>query len=81
MSFLRKLGKVKTPRVVVIGLDGTPYTFFQKAMAEGYLPHLSQLVQEGSLRRINSVHPTVSSVAWSSFMTGRNPGKHNIYGL
>jgi len=81
MSFLRKLGKAKTPRVVVIGLDGTPYTFFQRAMAEGHMPNLSQLAQEGSLRRINSVHPTVSSVAWSSFMTGRNPGKHNIYGF
>lgn len=81
MSFLRKFLKPKSPRVVVIGLDGTPYTFFQKAMAEGHMPNLAQLVEEGSFRRINSVHPTVSSVAWSSFMTGRNPGKHNIYGF
>jgi len=81
MSFLRKLGKPKSQRVVVIGLDGTPYTFLQKAMAEGHMPNLVQLLEEGSLRRINSVYPTVSSVAWSSFMTGRNPGKHNIYGF
>jgi predicted AlkP superfamily phosphohydrolase/phosphomutase len=81
MSFLRKFRKPKSHRVVVIGLDGTPYTFFQKAMAEGHMPNLAQLVEEGSFRRINSVHPTVSSVAWSSFMTGRNPGKHNIYGF
>jgi predicted AlkP superfamily phosphohydrolase/phosphomutase len=81
MSFLRKLGKPKSQRVVVIGLDGTPYTFLQKAMAEGHMPNLVQLLEEGSFRRINSVYPTVSSVAWSSFMTGRNPGKHNIYGF
>jgi len=81
MSFLRKLRKPKARRVVVIGLDGTPYTFFQKAMAAGHMPNLARLVEEGSLRRINSVYPTVSSVAWSSFMTGRNPGKHNIYGF
>ena len=81
MSFLRKLRKSKPRRVFVIGLDGTPYTFFQKAMAEGHMPNLTRLVAEGSFRRINSVYPTVSSVAWSSFMTGRNPGKHNIYGF
>ena len=81
MSFLRKLRKPKSQRVVVIGLDGTPFTFFQRAMAEGHMPNLTRLVEEGGFRRINSVHPTVSSVAWSSFMTGRNPGKHNIYGF
>jgi predicted AlkP superfamily phosphohydrolase/phosphomutase len=81
MSFLRKLRSPKFQRVVVVGLDGTPYTFFQKAMAKGYMPNLAQLVEEGTFRRINSVYPTVSSVAWSSFMTGRNPGKHNIYGF
>ncbi len=81
MSFLRKLRQVKPQRVVVVGLDGTPYTFFQQAMATEHMPNLARLAQEGSFRRINSVYPTVSSVAWSSFMTGRNPGKHNIYGF
>ena len=81
MSFLRRLFKPKSRRVIVIGLDGTPYTFFQKAMTEGDMPNLARLLEEGSFRRINSVYPTVSSVAWSSFMTGCNPGKHNIYGF
>ena len=81
MNFLRKLRRSKSKRVFVIGLDGTPYTFFQKAMGEGYMPNLARMVEEGTFRRINSVYPTVSSVAWSSFMTGRNPGKHNIYGF
>ncbi len=81
MSLLRRFRKSKTQRVVVIGLDGTPYTFFQRAMAKGYMPNFARLVEQGSFRRINSVYPTVSSVAWSSFMTGRNPGKHNIYGF
>jgi len=30
---------------------------------------------------MKSVYPTVSSVAWASYMTGRNPGRHNIYGF
>ena len=30
---------------------------------------------------MRSVRPTISSVAWTSFMTGKNPGRHNIYGF
>jgi predicted AlkP superfamily phosphohydrolase/phosphomutase len=30
---------------------------------------------------MQSVIPTVSSVAWSTFMSGRNPGEHNIFGF
>jgi len=45
------------------------------------MPHCARLLKKGSFRRMKSVIPTVSSVAWSSYMTGKNPGKHNIYGF
>ena len=47
----------------------------------GELPNFRSLLSEGSLARMRSTIPCVSSVAWSSYMTGRNPGKHNIYGF
>ncbi len=82
MGFFRKLvGRQKSQRVVVISLDGAPFTFVQKLLAQGEMPNLAAIVGEGNLSRMNSVWPTVSSVAWSSFMTGHNPGKHNIYGF
>ncbi len=68
-------------RVVLIGLDGTPYTLLTRLVEMGVMPHLAALVKEGSLRRMTSVHPWVSSVAWSSFMTGSNPAKHGIFGF
>ncbi len=71
----------KKPRVVVVGLDGTPLSFVRKKMAEGALPSFKKLFDQGSLIEINSVHPCVSCVAWSSMMTGKNPAKHNIYGF
>ena len=43
------------------------------------MPNLAALVGEGSLRRMTSVYPWVSSVAWTTIQTGVNPGKHNIY--
>jgi predicted AlkP superfamily phosphohydrolase/phosphomutase len=30
---------------------------------------------------MKSVFPTISSVAWSTYMTGKNPGKHGIFGF
>jgi predicted AlkP superfamily phosphohydrolase/phosphomutase len=80
--FGRLRGKGKRPRrVVFIGLDGTPFTFMQRLIAEGRAPHAARLVQQGSLLRMDSVWPWVSSVAWSTMMTGVNPAKHNIFGF
>lgn len=68
-------------KVFVVGLDGVPYSFMQGLVAEGELPNFQKLIAEGSFRRMHSVIPTVSSVAWSTYMTAKNPGKHGIYGF
>ncbi len=82
MGLFKKLrGGQKTKRVVFIGLDGTPYTFMQRLMAEGRAPNAARLAKQGSLLRMDSIWPWVSSVAWSTMMTGVNPGKHNIFGF
>ena len=80
MSFFSRLLK-KSPRLVVIGLDGTPYTFALRMIREGHMPNLARIVAEGGYARMNSVYPTVSSVAWSSYMTGVNPARHGIFGF
>ncbi|MBN1583748.1 MAG: alkaline phosphatase family protein [Anaerolineae bacterium] len=84
MSFLGKIfGKKKqaSPRLVVIGLDGTPYTFLQRMVQENRMPNFAQITKNAGMTRMNSVYPTVSSVAWSCYMTGVNPAKHGIYGF
>jgi predicted AlkP superfamily phosphohydrolase/phosphomutase len=75
-------GGARVPRVAVIGLDGTPHSFLERLVGEGAMPHLARMLQAGgTLERMDSVYPTVSSVAWASFMTGANPGRHNIFGF
>ncbi|MGD2207349.1 MAG: alkaline phosphatase family protein [Anaerolineae bacterium] len=82
MGFLDKLrGKKKEGRVVFIGLDGTPYTFMKRLIDEGKAPSAARLAEQGSLLRMNSMWPWVSSVAWSTMMTGVNPAKHNVFGF
>lgn len=76
-----KKGKKGKRKAVVVGIDGVPYSFLQQQMVRGRMNYFARLVNKGSFRRMRSVIPTVSSVAWSSYMTGKNPGKHNIYGF
>jgi predicted AlkP superfamily phosphohydrolase/phosphomutase len=66
---------------VVIGPDGTPLSLISSLIAEGELPNFARIFEEGSVRPMTSAIPAVSSVAWSCFMTGKNPGKHGIYGF
>jgi predicted AlkP superfamily phosphohydrolase/phosphomutase len=81
MKFFSSDKAKKQRRVVVIGIDGTPFTFLQKHLQLGDFPHLKRILAQGDFRRMNSVQPCISSVAWSTFMTGVNPARHRIFGF
>jgi len=69
----------KSARVLVIGLDGATFDLIKPWMAAGHLPVLAQLVREGAHGYLRSTIPTMSAPAWTSFMTGKNPGKHGVF--
>jgi len=78
--FLRKRRDGKgVRRVIVLGLDGLDPGLTEQYMNEGLLPHFARLRETGSFRPLATTVPAESPVAWSSFMTGCNPGKHRIY--
>lgn len=66
-------------RVFIMGFDGMDPTLARRWMDEGKLPNLKKLADEGTFRTLGSTQPSESPTAWSSFATGVNPGKHNIY--
>src|SRR5215211_517269 len=72
---LRRSGQ----RVFVLGFDGMDPTLARQYMAEGKLPNLKKLSETGTFAKLETTQPSESPVAWSSFATGVNPGKHNIY--
>ncbi|MBN1845976.1 MAG: alkaline phosphatase family protein [Sedimentisphaerales bacterium] len=75
------------PRLMVLSIDGVPFGLLERFLAGGRMPNLAGLVEQasaggqGGLRPMRSAQPTVSCVAWSSYMTGCNPGKHGIFGF
>lgn len=66
-------------RVVIVGLDGQDPELTEKWMNAGLLPNFSRLRAQGTFARLGTTLPAESPVAWSSFQTGCNPGKHRIY--
>jgi predicted AlkP superfamily phosphohydrolase/phosphomutase len=71
--------KAQVRRVIFLGLDGLDPRLTDKYLAEGKLPHLAKLRDQGSYHRLRTTFPALSPVAWSTFATGVNPARHNIF--
>ena len=66
-------------KLLIIGLDGATFDLIKPWAAEGKLPTLAKLMQDGVTGDLESTLPPVTSPAWPTFMTGKNPGKHGVF--
>jgi len=66
-------------RVLVIGIDGGTLDLLRPWAEEGHLPSLARLMDEGAWGTLESTLPPVTSPAWPTFATGKNPGKHGVF--
>ena len=66
-------------RVLCLGLDGADYDLVRDLLAQGRLPSLARLSREGVFGPLRSTIPAFTPTAWSSFLTGLNPGGHGIF--
>src|SRR5438270_8841689 len=69
----------KIRKLIFLGLDGLDPALAERYMAEGKLPNLRKLREEGDFQRLRTTFPALSPVAWSTFATGVNPARHNIF--
>ena len=65
-------------RVLVIGLDGGTFDVIRPLVAAGRLPCLGSLMRGGVSGNLRSTLPPLTMPAWSSFITGVNPGRHGL---
>jgi len=66
-------------KVMVVGIDGATFDVLTPLMHQGKLPHLSALLRDGVSGSLASTLPPLSSAAWSTFQTGKDPGKHGVF--
>ncbi len=60
-------------------MDGLDPKLLRRFMAEGKLPHFSELARQGGFQQLGTSNPPQSPVAWSNLITGMNPGGHGIF--
>ncbi|HEY3043691.1 MAG TPA: alkaline phosphatase family protein, partial [Vicinamibacterales bacterium] len=66
-------------RVIVLGVDGMDYDLVRDLMARGRMPQFARLAQSGAFAPLRTTVPPQSPVAWSTFMTGLDPGRTGIF--
>ena len=71
--------KPQAKRLIIIGFDGQDPKLTKVFMEKGFLPNLKKLAEHGSYTELGTTYPSISPVAWSSFATGTNPARHNIF--
>lgn len=66
-------------KVLILGMDGMDPGLIRRFVSEGYMPNFKKLMASGQFGELQTTMPPHSPVAWSSFITGCNPGGHGIY--
>jgi predicted AlkP superfamily phosphohydrolase/phosphomutase len=65
-------------QLIVLGFDGVDPTLLEQYTKEGMLPNIKSMMDSGTYSKLSTTTPAQSPVAWSSFSTGTNPGKHDV---
>lgn len=65
-------------KIMIIGLDGATFALLDPLMQRGLLPNLARFQEKAFRAVLRSTMPPVTAPAWTSFMTGVNPGQHGI---
>ena len=66
-------------RVIVLGFDGLDYDLTRSLIDKGRLPNFARLAASGGFAPLETSIPPQSPVAWSTFITGLDPGGHGIF--
>jgi predicted AlkP superfamily phosphohydrolase/phosphomutase len=65
-------------RLLIIGLDGATFDVLDPLIDAGRMPNLGRFLREGVAGVLESTKPPITPAAWTTFMTGKGPGRHGI---
>jgi predicted AlkP superfamily phosphohydrolase/phosphomutase len=66
-------------RLLILGLDGATFDLIRPWAEQGRLPAFATMLDEGACGSLRSVPNMNTAPAWTTFMTGKNPGKHGVF--
>ncbi len=65
-------------RVLIIGLDGATFDVLSPLMDAGRMPRLKGAIESGASGILRSTIPPITPAAWTTFLSGKQPGSHGI---
>lgn len=71
----------KRAPIWLIGLDGASFDILDPMITEGRLPVIANLLENGASGVLRSNIAPFTPQAWASVITGKNPGKHGVFGF
>lgn len=72
------VSRIKSPQVVLIGIDGADWRHIYPFLEEGLLPNFRYLLKNGSHGYLKTYPPGMSPVVWTSIATGKSMVKHGV---
>ncbi|MEN9998419.1 MAG: hypothetical protein RI922_1409 [Bacteroidota bacterium] len=72
---------MKKNKVLLIGWDSADWKVIDRLIAEGKMPTLKAMIEEGVKGKIATLNPPLSPMLWTSIATGFRPYKHGVIGF
>ena len=69
------------PPIILLGVDGLEWDLLLPMIKRGRLPNITRLMERGYYGELDTLHPTLSPVIWTSVATGKVQKKHGIRGF
>ncbi|NUM47490.1 MAG: alkaline phosphatase family protein [Anaerolineales bacterium] len=68
-------------KTLLVGWDAACWEYLKPLLDGNRLPTLQKLIQQGVSGTLHSTMPPWTPTAWSTIVTGKNPGKHGIFDM
>jgi len=66
-------------KVVLLGIDGMDWSIADPLIAEGKLPNIARVIEDGTRADLRTIEPLIKSpMIWATIATGKGPRKHGI---
>ncbi len=66
-------------RLIIFGVDGGTLEIVRPLAAKGLLPNFARVMEQGVAAELDSTFPPMTFPAFTTFMTGKNPGGHGVF--
>jgi predicted AlkP superfamily phosphohydrolase/phosphomutase/tetratricopeptide (TPR) repeat protein len=72
---------LKKSKVLVVGWDSADWKIIDKLMANGLMPAIKSIVDNGVRGKLATIDPPLSPMLWTSMATGVRPFDHGVLGF